>query len=285
MVAEQDGRLTGYLRAWWRHFGPDDAQLMWLPADHLTSQVFFQFASAAGADPGAVFATLFAALAAVVPAPHGEPWALSLVPPVAGLDATLAALGFRATSIFGYRPLAPLPEPAPLPPGLQIRPARRADAHAITQLYADLSAYHSRNDPTSDRDPPRLWEEFGDVLRSVFLEPRRWVLLVAGAGDDPAPLAFSLASVDTEEGGPALVTQLPPGRVGFIHDFMIDESLRRRGLGRALWAATHEALAARGSLHGTWVIYRTSNPTGARFWPALGYVPLYTMWRRGGWAR
>ncbi len=90
--------------------------------------------------------------------------------------------------------------------------------------------------------------------------------------------------------GPATVTQLPPGPVGFIHDVMIATEARGRGLGRALWSATHAALVARsggaaahGPIHGTWLIYRSTNPTGARFWPALGYRPLYLMWRRGGW--
>jgi GNAT superfamily N-acetyltransferase len=72
---------------------------------------------------------------------------------------------------------------------------------------------------------------------------------------------------------------------------MIAEALRGQGLGRALWAATLAALTARApaapprGLHGTWLIYRPTNPTGARFWPALGYIPLYHMWRRGGWTR
>ena len=38
--------LAGYMRAWWRHFAAEDSQLMWMPADHLTCEVFFQFAAA-----------------------------------------------------------------------------------------------------------------------------------------------------------------------------------------------------------------------------------------------
>lgn len=291
VVAEQGGQLAGYMRAWWRHFDATDAQLMWLPQDHLTCEIFFQFAAAASADPGAVFAALFAAMSQTTPAPPTEPWVLSLVPPGAGLDRTLAGLGFRATSIFAYRPgTLPVPQLAP-PPGYTIRPATQADFPTITQLYADLCTYHAHNDPFADREPPRLWDDFGYVLRTVLADSRRWVLLVAEApGAAGPPLAFSLASVDTEAGGPALISQLPPGRVGFIHDFMIAEEARGHGLGRALWSATCTALnarapgdPARGGLHGTWLIYRPTNPTGSRFWPTLGYTPLYLMWRRGGW--
>ncbi len=303
-------QLVGYLRAWWRHFGELDAQLMWLPQRHLTCEVFFQFAAAADEEPGALFTTLFAAVQALTPAPADEPWAVSLVPPGAGLDSALAALGFRATSVFAYRPNDPPAAPAALPlaessatptvhsaegigqppPGWTIRPATRADSPAIVALYADLCAYHARNDPYADRLPPRLHEDFGYVIATVQAEPRRWVLLVAHRHDDPTLQAFTLASVDRDDGGPAVITQLPPGTVGFIHDFMIAEAARRQGLGRALWVATVAACHSRapgsathGGMHGTWLIYRPTNPTGAHFWPALGYRPLYTMWRRGGW--
>ena len=342
-------RIVGYLRAWWRRFGDRDAQLMWLPQRHLTCEVFFQFAAAAAEEPGAVFTQLFAAVQALTPAPPSEPWAVSLVPPGAGLDSALTALGFRVTSVFAYRPGGTTPPPPPTPPlkgegsmttppptpplkgegsiappflrreggdgqtpvelrtqnselrtgvgglglsppGWTIRPATRADKPAIVGLYADLCAYHSGNDPYADRPPPRLREDFGYVISSVLAEPRRWALLVAHHTDSPTLRAFTLASVDRDEGGPAALTQLPPGTVGFIHDFMIAEGVRRQGLGRALWAATVAACAsraprppARGAMHGTWLVYRPSNPTGAHFWPALGYTPLYTMWRRGGW--
>ncbi len=338
MQAGATPRIVGYLRAWWRQFGDLDAQLMWLPQRHLTCEVFFQFAAAAEEEPGAVFTTLFGAVQALAPAPPSEPWAISLVPPGAGLDSALTALGFRVTSVFAYRPggvtlptspptpplrregsqtAATSPPTPPLrregslgesiesppflrreggsgglgpPPDWTIRPATHADKPAIIELYAALCAYHSGNDPYADRPPPRLREDFGYVISTVLAEPRRWVLLVVQRTDDPTLQGFTLSSVDRDEGGPAALTQLPPGTVGFIHDFMIAESVRRQGVGRALWAATVAACQsrapyppARGAMHGTWLVYRPSNPTGAHFWPALGYTPLYTMWRRGGW--
>lgn len=290
LVAERAGAMAGYLRAWRRHFGAADPQLMWLPADHLTCEVFYQFAAAAGEDPGAVFTALFTALARQAAAPPSQPWVLSLVPPGAGIDPALTALGFRATSVFAYRPILPLPSPAAPPPGIRIRPAAPGDDPALAQLYVELCAYHAQNDPYADRALPHLGEDFRHVLRTVAVEPRRWVLLVAQEAAGP-PLAFALASVDVEEFSPSTITQLPPGRVGFIHDFMIAPGARRRGLGRALHSAIHAALmeragglGPRASLHGTWLIYRPTNPTGAHFWPALGYTPLYLMWRRGGWA-
>jgi GNAT superfamily N-acetyltransferase len=79
---------------------------------------------------------------------------------------------------------------------------------------------------------------------------------------------------------------MPVGRVGFIHEFAVTERARGRGVGRALHAALALALASRAQgqpMHGLWLIYRTTNPTSSRFWPALGYKPLYQMWRRGGW--
>jgi GNAT superfamily N-acetyltransferase len=291
-LAERAGAAepVGYLRAWRRRFGPEDSQLMWLPEDHLTCEVFFQFAAAAGADPALVFRTLFDAAVAAAPTPADEPWVVSLLPPAAGLDPALRDLGFRLTSIFAFRP-PEAPEPVAAPPGYAIRPAEPADSASITRLYADLCAYHARNDPFADRPPPRLWEDFRYVLRTIFAEPRRWALLVAHPAGRPEALAgFALASVDTEPVSPTTVTQLPQGKTGFIHDFMISEEARGQGLGRALWSALYTALLTRaperperGGLRGTWLIYRATNPTGARFWPALGYTPLYTMWRRGGW--
>jgi GNAT superfamily N-acetyltransferase len=281
--------LVGYLRCWWRHFGDHDAQLMWLPQNHLTSEALFQFAGAAEEDPSALIQALLPAAHALSPAPPGEPWTVSLVPPGAGLDTGLTALGFRCTSVFAFRAPEP-PAPAPVPPGWTIRAAGNADLPAIVDLYAELCAYHQRNDPYSDREPPNLRENFGYVLQNVLDSRQRWVLLVAHPAATPTPRAFVLASVDWEEASRATITQMPPGRSGFIHDFMVDEAARGQGLGRALWAATVYALherapgpPSRHGLQGTWVIYRPSNPTGGRFWPAQGYTPLYTMWRRGGW--
>ncbi len=184
-VADASGAAgpIGYLRAWRRQFRLDDPQVMWLPEDHLTSELFFQFAAAADQDPGAVFTMLFHALEAAVPVGPDLPWVLSLVPPVAGLDPALTALGFRATSVFAYRPRDPAPPVTPPPPGFAIRPAARGDGPALTALYLDLAAYHVANDPFADRHPPRIADDFDYVLRTVFAEPRRWVLLLAVPAD------------------------------------------------------------------------------------------------------
>ena len=289
-VAEEHGSLVGYFSAFDRTLAPDNVERVWLPDRYLTSEIFLQAAVAAGRRWDEVFPALWAAVAGDAAPAGGLPWVLSLVPAVGGLEALLAGLGFRHTSDFAYRPLHNPPLDLRSVPGVQLRRAVLDDQEAIVELFAEMVAYHIANDPGADRDHPLVLRDFEQQINS--LDPRRWQLMVA---EEPPPewqqgrgrlLGFGLGSVDMEETSPTYINMVPPGRIGFIHEFAVTARARGRGIGRALHAALALSLAARAKgqpMHGLWLIYRTGNPTSSRFWPAVGYRPLYQMWRRGGW--
>jgi GNAT superfamily N-acetyltransferase len=290
VVAEEYGILAGYFSAFDRTLAPDNVERVWLPDHYLTSEVFLQAAVAGGRRWEDVFPALWAAVDAAGGAPGGLPWVLSLVPAVGGLEGVLAGLGFRHTSTFAYRPLHNPPLDLRPVPGVQIRPAGLDDQEAIVELFAEMVAYHVANDSGSDRDHPLVLRDFEQTISR--LDPRRWRLMVAEeTPPDWQPgrgrlLGFGLGSVDLEETSPTYINMVPPGRIGFIHEFAVTARARGRGIGRALHAALALSMAARAkdqTMHGLWLIYRTSNPTSSRFWPALDYRPLYQMWRRGGW--
>lgn len=287
MLAEDGGTLVGYFSAHLQTLDPDNVERMWLPNRYLTSELLLQAAVAAPYTWETVFPLLWAAVDATA-AEHDLSWVLALVPAVAGLDPILEGLGFRHTSDFAYRSLA---EPSldfhPLP-GVHIRRALMDDQEAIIDLFEELVTYHVANDPNADRMHPLVLRDFERMITT--LDPRRWQLVVAEeARTDGVPgalLGFGLGSIELEESSPTYINMMPVGRVGFIHEFAVTERGRGRGIGRALHAGLALALAARAKgqpMHGLWLIYRTTNPTSSRFWPALGYKPLYQMWRRGGW--
>lgn len=287
MLAEEDGTLVGYFSAHLQTLDPDNVERMWLPNQYLNSEVLLQ---AAVAEPQAwetVFPLLWNAVAGL-PGAQGLPWVLALVPAVAQIDPILQRLGFRHTSNFAYRPLSEPPLDFQPLPGVHIRRALMDDQEAIIDLFDELVTYHIANDPEADRMHPLVLRDFERMITT--LDPRRWQLVVAeearADGVPGALLGFGLGSVELEESSPTYINMMPVGRVGFIHEFAVTERARGRGVGRALHAALALALASRAKgqpMHGLWLIYRTTNPTSSRFWPALGYKPLYQMWRRGGW--
>ena len=262
LVAEAGGVLAGYLAAQLQTLDPDSVERVWLPDRCVNCEVLLQMAVAAGQAWDDVFPPLWRALEAALHLPPSFPVVLALVPAAAGLDALLGRLGFRHTSPFGYLPLDGIPARPEPGPGVRVRPAQAADRAAVLELFGELVEYHVANDPTADRDHPLVLHDFARLITD--LNPRRWQLLVAEEAATPGTLlGFALGSVEVEESSPTYIPMLPTGPVGFVHEFTITAGARRRGVGR---------------------IYRTSNPTSSRFWPGVGYRPLYQMWRRGGWA-
>jgi GNAT superfamily N-acetyltransferase len=260
---------------------------MWLPNRYLNSEVLLQAAIAPSHTWEAVFPVLWAAVNAAAQA-QDLSWVLALVPAVAQLDPILQGLGFRHTSDFAYRPLSEPSLDFHSVPGVHIRRALLDDQEALIDLFEELVTYHVANDPGADRMHPLVLRDFERMIST--LDPRRWQLVVAeeaqGGGVPGALLGFGLGSLELEESSPTYINMMPVGQVGFIHEFAVTERARGRGVGRALHAALALALASRSKgqpMHGLWLIYRTTNPTSSRFWPALGYKPLYQMWRRGGW--
>lgn len=76
---------------------------------------------------------------------------------------------------------------------------------------------------------------------------------------------------------PAPQPRLPSGSWAQLHTVSVAASARGRGIGRALVAAAHDRLLARGA-RGTYVFYSPHNALSTVFWHRQGYRPLWTTW-------
>lgn len=149
----------------------------------------------------------------------------------------------------------------PLTPGVQVREATAADADFIAAVANVINA--AQLDSPSFTPLPA---EHHELTVAQYLEELRtgpdpwWVAVDATTGE---PLGLSM-SYDADD---ALHT--PPGAV-YLGGTLTAPTAVRRGVARALLRHTLDRAAARGVGHCT-TNWRTSNPSAARTWPALGF--------------
>lgn len=183
------------------------------------------------------------------------------------------ALGFRSQGVFALLPHEARDRLSlrPPPDGVSIRPARPADEPAIVALLSESHRYHAQLpgaffDPEDgDRHYPALVHA---ELRSRKREPR----YMLAHGEDGAVLGLASAYLERAPDGDlaALTRPLP---LGYIAEVAVTERARGRGIAAALIASQLPWFASRGAAH-VGLHYIANNPTAARAWPALGFVPL-----------
>ncbi|MBN1777130.1 MAG: GNAT family N-acetyltransferase [Clostridiales bacterium] len=70
------------------------------------------------------------------------------------------------------------------------------------------------------------------------------------------------------------------GRRGMVHHTAVKESLRRRGVGKALWEAAAAALRKEGVTK-AWLVVKKQNEPGNAFWEQLGFEDRTDLTFRG----
>jgi len=121
------------------------------------------------------------------------------------------------------RSLEPAPEPQPVPPGVEIRPAdREGDDVVLYEVLEESFREHYASEP-------RTFEGFLAEYRSTL--QNRSLALIADVGTDPA----------------GVCTLLMPDRVGWVGELGVLPRFRSRGIGRALLLAGFGVLASRGA--------------------------------------
>lgn len=196
------------------------------------------------------------------------------------IEPSLAAQGFQLDSVCAARG-SHVPLSRRSLPGVVTRQAWLADEAALLSLFEEELQYHERYTPFVHSSPAVL-----AAFRSKLA--RRWT----GASlEQDAPLVL----VAEREGiivGMAETTLLSigpddepgftrPGRYGCIDNVCVRENVRGQGIGTLLIQAVYEAFAARSlSLDGWLLWYNPDNPQAARFWPHMGFVPLWTTYQR-----
>lgn len=152
---------------------------------------------------------------------------------------------------------------------LAVRPATEEDLEALVALMRELAEYHAALHPAFE--PHEEWEEVWREYIQSQLEGEEQIVLVAEW--EGKPVGFANASIIVR---PAF----KEGRRGSIHNLVVSEPFRRRGIGRLLTEALYEWFRER-SVRLVELEVAVQNTLGRRFWEELGFEPL--MLQMGKW--
>lgn len=146
-----------------------------------------------------------------------------------------------------------------------IRPAERADAPIIAQLWAELVDYHTALDTNLPLPAPDGGQRYADRITQRMNDPFTRVLV---AEADEHIVGYVMGVI--MDLMPDIFEQEP---VGFIADIAVTAAYRRQGIGRRLvdelivWFREHTVDAY------DWHV-AAQNASGQRFWEAVGGRPV-----------
>lgn len=190
------------------------------------------------------------------------------------LGEALAAAGFTPYHTIAHQPL-PEDVPDSPPADLEIRHATRYDVSAVAALMAESWQFHAAHQPAI-------------LLSESILEGcQRQTRFMLGDGVNRALLIalwqgevvgfFSIGlSLQDALARPALFHK---GYYGDIYEVGVRGDQRRRGIGRAMYAAAWRWFMER-HVRGIFVNYAPTNPLSSQFWPALGFRDAWVNWWR-----
>ncbi len=153
-----------------------------------------------------------------------------------------------------------------------IRPAVKADAETLGELWELMSAQHRLYDEEVwcwTEQASRRWRKHFDELVE---DPDK----VAVVAVDPGRTVVGFALGEVKPTLPLFTTE----RGGFVWDLVVHPDHRRRGLGRRVMSRMFEEMAGRGAedvvLH-----VACANEPAVEFYKSLGLRPvMYRMYRR-----
>jgi predicted N-acetyltransferase YhbS len=274
-VPAADGRAAAV--GWCRHrqLEPQAAELAWGAAGQ-----FWLTARVAGdlAEPG-----IGEALDELLVRWHAH---LASEPAAAGHDTQAAVRwpsrdigGVRAMLRHGLLPLTviaarpagrAMPDAAPWPDGLRIRPAGPGDADAVTALVLEVIRFDQHFGsvllhPHAERVERQAAEE-------TLARPEPWTWL---AERDGQAVGLLIAEPPDRAGWIAAATGQGP--VAYLATMSVLPGERGAGVGSALVTELHRGLDAAG-VTVTLLHHGQLNPLSTPFWNRMGYRPLWTSW-------
>lgn len=144
---------------------------------------------------------------------------------------------------------------------LVIRPATGDDADAIAALWQQLVDHHHGLDaalPTATRDGPK---RYADRVKHQLDDSFTHIIVAEQAGE----IAGYVLGMVVD-----LLPDMFQGKMtGFLADIYVDESLRQRGVGRALVDELASWFKSRGVEQMEWYV-ASRNAAGRAFWENLG---------------
>lgn len=251
-VAEQDGRILGYGRAAWHD-------------EHEGNRIYEPVAFMHPDGPASLLGAIHDAMEArcrEIAASHSDSgprfFESEAIESAESRSALLSSRGYEAVRWFFsmVRPTLDDPPEAPLPAGLEIREVRPEDLRAIFEAEVEAFRDHWGLGVPTEAE----YERF--VSDPVTGEYALW--RVAWDGDQVAGMVrgFINEAENAEYGR----------KRGYVEHISVRRPWRRRGLARALIAATISNLRARGMTEGALGV-DTQNPNGAlQLYESCGFV-------------
>ena len=201
-------------------------------------------------------------------------------------DSWLAPLlfveGFRLDSICALAPLSlSLPVARTGGDTRILRQARPDDETALVALFTEEIRAHEPMVPSARLRPGAL-AGFRAKLHRCWsggtLEDGAPLVLVCEDGQQVVGMAeVSLLTVNAGD-EPGFT---PPGQYGCLDNVSVHEGMRGQGIGQQLVQAVGTAFAACSlRLDGYVLWYNPDNEQAARFWPFMGFRPLWTTYQR-----
>ena len=198
------------------------------------------------------------------------------------LEAVLVEQGFQLDSVCATRSLQPIAETTLAPSfPLVTRHARPEDKEALAALFEEELRYHERFTPFV-RSSPSVLAAFRRKLARLWAGASLWegaplMLVVERAGEIVAMAENTLLVLGSDD-EPGFT---PPGHYACIDNVSVREGLRGQGIGRRLLQAVFDAFAASGLQFDGYILwYNPDNPQAGRFWPHMGFQPLWTTYQR-----
>lgn len=274
-VPAADGRAAAV--GWCRHheLKPEAAELAWGAAAQ-----FWLTAQVAG-DPGEP--GIEAALDELLVRWRAH---LAAEPAAAGDDSQAAVRwpsrdvgGVRALLRHGLLPLTVIaaraagravPDLAPRPDGLRIRPAGPGDVTVVTELSMEVIRFDQHFGSVLLR--PQAERAQRQAAERTLARPEPWTWL---AERDGQTVGLLVAEPPDRAAWIALATRQGP--VAYLGTMSVRPDERGSGVGTALVAGLHRELDAAGAAV-TLLHHGLLNPLSTPFWSRMGYRPLWTSW-------
>ena len=162
------------------------------------------------------------------------------------------------------------PPAKPALDGLSVRQATSADLDAVVAIGLQSVRYHASLEAAMRvprGEDGKMRRRFQEILR----EPQHAALFVALLDWQIVGFySLYLQTIDDTWTPPLFA----PGRYGLIAEVAVADGLRGRGIGHRLFSAVEQWFRERGA-HRLWLIYLPRNPLSSRFWPSLGFQPVW----------
>jgi ribosomal protein S18 acetylase RimI-like enzyme len=196
------------------------------------------------------------------------------------LEPLLHRHNFVADSIVAWHPNAPL-APSSHPPDqcLRVRLAQPADEQSLVALHLGGIQFHTDHG-AHVRVVAGVEEDFREKLARLWQgqSPEVGAPLVVVVEQQGEVVAMSENYIEQSPGWGAL-SRFPPGRYGYLNSVSVRADKHGQGIGRLLTQGAIEAFAPyKVDAFGLW--YMPANPISSKFWPHVGFTPLWTQYRR-----